>query len=265
MLRSPFPGMDPYLESTWGNIHTHMISKLGALLQPLLPKDLRARVTEHVTVDADDFRGGRYPDVRIVERPTLVNQESDRKVDTAVAEPLVLEISEWHEDPITERWLEIRETGTGHDLITVIELLSPTNKKPGANRDAYLQRQRELKWSDANLVEIDLLRQWGHVLPVADDQIPLSDRTPYRVAVWRTWHPRQLNLFGIGLRENLPRIPIPLRQQDEDVPLDLQAALDYCYEISGYDDTDYTADPVPPLEPDDAEWADALLREKGLR
>lgn len=265
MLKSPFPGMDPYLESTWGNLHTQMIGKIAAQLQPVLPRDLRARVTEHVTVDAESRRSGRYPDVRVIERPGLEPDSRETRSDIAIAEPLVLEIAEWQEEPLTERWVEIRETSTGHELITVIELLSPANKKPGSNRDAYLQRQWDLKWSNANLVEIDLLRQWGHVLPVADDQIPSDDRTPYRVSVWRTWHPRQLNLFRIGLRDRLPRVPIPLRQSDEAVPLDLQESLDYCYDVSGYDDIDYTIEPDPPLEPDDATWADELLREKGLR
>jgi Protein of unknown function (DUF4058) len=265
MLRSPFPGMDPYLESTWGNIHTHMVSKIGAQLQPLLPRDLRARVTEHVTVDAESFHQGRYPDVRIVERPGLVSGAREKPAASMTAEPLVLELGDWHDDPLTERWIEIRETATEHQLVTVIELLSPTNKRPGPNRDAYLQRQRELKWSNANLVEIDLLRQWKHVLPVSDDQIPEDVRSPYRVSVWRSGHPRQLELFRIGLRERLPRIAIPLRETDADVPLDLQESLDYCYEISGYDDTDYTVDPAEPLSPDDAKWADELLRAKGLR
>ena len=265
MLRSPFPGMDPFLESTWGNIHTQMIGKIAAQLQPLLPRDLRARVTEHVTVDAEAFRSGRYPDVRIVERPDRESGTPEQTADVALAEPLVLEITDWPEEPITERSIEIRKTGTGHRLICVIELLSPTNKRPGPNRDHYLQKQRELKWSNANLVEIDLLRQWGHVLPVSDDQIPPDVRTPYRVSVWRSGHPRLLDLFCIELRERLPRIPIPLREDDADVPLDLQVSLEYCYDVSGYDDIDYTTDPNPPLKSDDAKWADELLRKKGLR
>jgi hypothetical protein len=61
-------------------------------------------------------------------------------------------------------------------------------------------------------------------------------------------------------------IRVPLRQTDADVSLDLQALLERCYDNGGYqNDLDYEAQPDPPLESDDAAWADSLLREKGLR
>jgi hypothetical protein len=65
--------------------------------------------------------------------------------------------------------------------------------------------------------------------------------------------------------ERLPAIAIPLRQTDRDVPLDLQSLIDQCYESAEYDDIDYHQEPDPPLSRDDAEWADALLREQGFR
>ena len=60
-------------------------------------------------------------------------------------------------------------------------------------------------------------------------------------------------------------IPIPLRPADPEVIVDLQPILDQCYRNGGYDDIDYRVAPTPPLEADDAAWADALLREQGLR
>jgi hypothetical protein len=60
-------------------------------------------------------------------------------------------------------------------------------------------------------------------------------------------------------------IPIPLRDSDPDVPLDLQPILEQAYRNGGYDDIDYTAEPDPPLAIDDAKWADALLREHTRR
>ena len=82
----------------------------------------------------------------------------------------------------------------------------------------------------------------------------------------RGWKPFEIEFYRIPLRERLPAIAIPLRRDDRDVPLDLQALLDRCYEVGCYgDDIDYREEPDPPLQPDDAKWADALLREKGLR
>ncbi len=81
----------------------------------------------------------------------------------------------------------------------------------------------------------------------------------------RGWKPLEIDYYAIPLRERLPAIAIPLRRDDRDVPLDLQALLDQCYEAAAYDDIDYREDPEPPLKADDAHWADELLRGQGLR
>ena len=72
-------------------------------------------------------------------------------------------------------------------------------------------------------------------------------------------------IYRAGLAERLPVIPIPLRETDSDVTLDLQALIDQCYRNGRYDDLDYKAEPNPPLDPPDAAWADELLRSKGNR
>jgi hypothetical protein len=83
--------------------------------------------------------------------------------------------------------------------------------------------------------------------------------------VWRSSRLFQFEVYRLPLRERLPAIAIPLRESDADVPLDLQQLVDLCYHNGGYDDLDYAVDPDPGLSADDAGWADALLREKGLR
>ena len=81
----------------------------------------------------------------------------------------------------------------------------------------------------------------------------------------RGWEACVIEIYRVPLREPLPVIAIPLRETDNDVPLALQPVLEQCYAGGRYDDLDYTTEPDPPLEPPDAAWADALLREKGLR
>src|SRR5208337_4659432 len=61
-------------------------------------------------------------------------------------------------------FLEIRDR-VGRELITVVELLSPSNKRPGDDREQYLTKRRELLRSRAHLVEIDLLRG-GAAMPL---------------------------------------------------------------------------------------------------
>ena len=69
-MPSPFPGMDPYLEAHWGDVHSRLTIDACDEIQSLLPRDLRARVEEYLIVEDDEERKRRYsPDVRIIERP----------------------------------------------------------------------------------------------------------------------------------------------------------------------------------------------------
>src|SRR5271156_6064588 len=94
-MKSPFPGMDPYLESFWGDVHTSLITYARNQLRVQLPPDLRVRVEEQVAVQVASGDNGPvterrrfYPDVRVVEQPRGGEQPS---VATAVvAEPLVI-------------------------------------------------------------------------------------------------------------------------------------------------------------------------------
>jgi hypothetical protein len=263
-MPSPFPGMDPYLEPFWGDVHARLIIYACDQLQSLLPRNLRARVEERVFVDAPQT-GERdvYPDVRVVERgrgPTVTVAPPGEVV---VAQPLILQLAD---EPVTETFIEIIDVGSGRRVVTVVEVLSPANKRPGPGRDLYLKKQGELLAGQVSLVEIDLLRAGQSVLSVAPRRIPPSHRTPYRLVVRRGWLPLQAEVYAVPLRQRLPAIRVPLRQTDADVPLDLQPLLDRCYDNGGYqDDLDYEAEPDPALPPDDAAWADALLREKGRR
>ena len=54
-------------------------------------------------------------------------------------------------------YVEIRDARSRR-LITAIELLSPTNKRIGSDRDQYLAMRASLMRQGVNLVEVDLLR-----------------------------------------------------------------------------------------------------------
>ncbi|MGH8059710.1 MAG: DUF4058 family protein, partial [Candidatus Entotheonellia bacterium] len=73
-------------------------------------------------------------------------------------------------------------------------------------------------------------------------------------------------VWAVSLRQRLPRIRVPLADDDPDVVLDLPAVFDRCYDAAAYARRlDYRREPPTPLEADDAAWAEALLRERGLR
>ena len=163
-MPSPFPGMDPWLESPdiWPDFHNAFASGLRAWLNRHLPKPYYARlemrpevgvVTRTTARLRTPYRAGR---IAVVRRPG-----GDTAV--ALADPVVRSISESFEvtvfsETVNHAFVEVRDPSRGHHLITLIEIVSPANKSPGPDRDAYLQKQAEVLGSDANLIEIDLLR-----------------------------------------------------------------------------------------------------------
>lgn len=262
-MPSPFPGMDPYLEPHWLDVHTSLVTYMRDALQELLPSSLRARAEERVVLEQSEGWGSPiFPDVRVVERQPRPLARDDRSAPVAI-EPMLIAVE--HEMP-TERFIEIVDSSSGHRVVTVIEFLSPTNKTPGPGMETYRRKQRKVLESQSNLVEIDLVRAGRHVLAVPLDNIPSAKRTPYMVCVRRTARRDVAEVYSIPLTTALPRINVPLRESDADVQIDLQAILDKCYKMGGYDgDLNYALPPDPPLVGHEAEWADQLLKEKGLR
>jgi len=162
-------------------------------------------------------------------------------------------------DRVRERYLEIRDTAT-HEVVTVVELLSPTNKQPGENRHQYERKRRQVLDSLTSLVEVDLLRAW-EPMPMAP--IPPSH---YRILVSRGWERPKAQLYPFNLNEPIPEIPIPLRPGESEPTLSLGELLSQVYEQVRYDlRIDYTAEPEPPLDPAVSAWSHGLLRQANLR
>jgi hypothetical protein len=262
-MKSPFPGMDPYLERYWGDIHTSFIVYARNQLNEQLPDDLQARVEESLAVEIDDRMSRTlYPDVQVVEQPSEFSTAGPSTAVAAVAEPCVL----WLEDePRTERHVEIVDVSDGGRVVTAIEVLSPANKVGVDGRAAYLRKQREYLEAGVNLVEVDLLREGEFVLAAPERRIPSAYRTPYLVCVRRGTTPDRAEVYRVPLRMPLPNIPIPLRPPDEDAVLQLQPLIDACYRDGRYHRISYHGEPVPRLGEDDARWTDELLRAHGVR
>ena len=262
-MKSPFPGMDPYLEQYWRDVHHSLITYARDELQPGLPDQLRARVEERVFVESEEGTGrSLYPDVRVVEGAGPQQSAVAVESDVAVEEPLVVEVED---EPMSQGYIEIIDASSGNRVVTVIEFLSPSNKVPGEGRELYLEKRWEVKSAGVSLVEIDLTRTGRRILALPPERIPHSHRTTYQVCVGRGWNPSRVEVYRAPLAGRLPVIRVPLRKSDADAPLDLQALIDQCYRNGRYDDLNYKTAPNPPLGPSDAAWADELLRTKGLR
>ena len=263
-MPSPFPGIDPYLEDHWRDVHTRLMVYICDALQEHLPTSLRARVGERVVLETPEglSKDDRYPDVPVIEfrpesgRPRQANG-------TAVAEPVVL-VAE--KEPLTENYIEIIDISSGNKVVTIVEVLSRTNKTPGVGKMEYTRKQREICNSDTSLVEIDLLRGGEHVLAIPLEQIPDELRTRFMVCVRRAWVKGMAEVYPISLSQPLPSIRIPLRQKDNDVVLALQPLIEQSYRYGGYDGTiDYNKAPDLPFSESEGKWADPLLRKTGLR
>jgi hypothetical protein len=256
--------MDPYLEAHWRDVHARLIIYASDALQSVLPGSLRARVEERVVLQGPQgfFDHPRFPDLRVVEywsKSEAAAGQAGRAV--GVDEPLVLDVHE----SITETFIEIIDAGTGNQVITVIEFLSPGNKVPGTTRDQYLRKQSELCASTTNLVEVDLIRTGVHTLAFHGELLTWKGRTPYFGCVRRAATPLKAEVYLIPISRRLPTLKIPLRPDDADVPLDLQALIEQCYRNGGYDATiDYAQPPEPPLGVWES-WVENRLQEMGLR
>jgi hypothetical protein len=264
-MTSPFPGMDPFLENPlhWPDVHHGLISEIQAYLNFKIRPKYHVRVEERIYIsdENDPGRKTRVPDLRIVTRPDSAGRPSVNggNAGVGIVEPLV--VTTLFEEEIHEAYLEIRDT-ENRRVVTVIEVVSPTNKLAGSQgRASFEQKRREIINSSSHWVEIDLLRG-SHPLPTKE-LVPPSD---YRVFVSRRETRPEGRVWQIPVTERLPEVRLPLQPEDPDATLDLQPVLDAAYVRGAYDlIVNYGTDPVPPLEGDVAAWADDLLKKTGLR
>lgn len=257
-MKSPFPGMDPYLERHWGDVHHSLIQYARDALQSRLPDDLRARMDERVYLESEEGQRRIVPDVQISEVSAWSGRGAGMTVagGVAVAEPVVVQLVE-----ITEGTVEIRERGGGR-VVTVIEFLSPGNKTGGAGTREYLKKQDQVLLSPTSLVEIDLVRAGRYRLAAPEENVSDSFLRQALGCISPGWDRGCFELYPMPLRQRLPVLPIPLREGEPRVPLDLQALLDQAYLTGRYDDLDYTAALATPLAAEDAAWVRELLAAK---
>jgi hypothetical protein len=210
MNKSPFPGMDPYLEQYWQDVHARLILYACDQLEDQLPGSLVARVEERVVLETEDLdERSVYPDVKIVERSgRRAVAEAPRRA-SAVAEPLIVH---FRSEPATETFINVVDPASDFRLVTVIEIRSLANKLRGEGQRQYRQKQQELSASRVSLVEIDLLRKGKRVLSLPASEIPQRFRTAYQVCVRRGWKPHAFEIYAVHLRQSLPTIRVPLRE-----------------------------------------------------
>ena len=255
-MPSPFPGMNPWLEqdALWHDFHQRFLTAMSDAISAEVSPRYYVALEEHVYIQEPP-----EPRARFVARPDLAIVGTGKPsfaASTAVMEAPVYTVLPEPMDVVRESFIEIRDT-ENEFLVTVLELLSPSNKQAGYDRDAYVAKRRQYLLSDVNFIEIDLLRG-GPRMPI--EELSSCDYD-YYVLVKRATERTRAGVWPIRLRDCLPLIPIPLRSPDPDARLDLQAVLHSVYDRAGYRHRIYRGTPKPKLVADDAQWADAILKE----
>jgi len=241
-MPSRFPGMDPYLErDEWMSFHAAFVVEIASQLAPRIKPKYVARPERRVYIESDKPDDYRVADVAVIDDVPTAAVSTSASASVATIEPMLVDLPvalEMH-----ETFLNIRLTDS-REVIIVVELLSPTNKRPGSTgrREYLVKRQAALK-SSAHLVEIDLLRG-GSRMPTL--QTPPAGG--YVAIVSRRERRPSAELFAWASSDPLPRIPIPLQTPDDDVPLDLQAAFTEVFDGLFYGESlDYERELDPPL------------------
>jgi hypothetical protein len=264
--------MDPYLENPalWPGLHNWLIAALADSISADLPSQYFVALEERVHIASAPPSGpSGIPDLAVIasDRGGYSNGTSGGHAAEAPGGGVqVLTATVPVPEQIRETYLEVRDLPSG-DVVTALEVLSPWNKRPGEGRRVYEEKRARTLGTATHLVEIDLLR--GGMPPLiyvpgasGDGALPGD----YRVLVARAGQRPDATLYAFSIRDPIPRFPVPLRPGDQDVSVNLQSVMHSLYDRARFAlRIDYRADPVPPLRPQEAEWADALLRRHGLR
>ncbi len=281
-MRSPFPGMDPFLEhpDIFPDFHDAFIAYLREMLQARLPAPYVASLGRRAWVEVSERYIG--PDVQVshpaqpgragrpsaaTSTPTPPGEGLGQGAGVAVASPprsrpVVVHVPhDERSEPFVEVFLG---RGNQRRLVTCIELLSWTNKTPGEHgRDLYLRKQREVLGSKVHLVEIDLLRGGEHTTAVPRDRlVRVAGEYEYHVSIHRFDNLEDYFVYPIRLNERLPEIGVPLWPGDGEVGVDLQAVMERTYASGPYvREIDYGHDtPQPPVPPAWQAWLEAVLQ-----
>lgn len=227
-MPSPFPGMDPYLEDEkfWPAFHHQLVASLYQVLLPGLVDRYRAKVIQRCYV---------------------------------TEEPLFTSVLRQNR---AEEVIEVRQRTDGR-LVTLVDIVCPTNKLLPQGRQAYHDTRRQARSSHASIVEIDLVLSGQPLLDYSRDGLPEWD---YAVTVTRSTQPDRYEIYTSTLSKRLPRFKVPLASDDRDTVLDLQATFARAYDQGNFS-TLIAYDGRPSVKMTDAQlhWVDDWLKQMKLR
>ena len=256
-MPSPFPGVDPFIEASgpWVGFHNVLIAHCSELLNAELPENYAAIVDERVELvelSGDSLRRQRRPEIGIVRGLDDTSVSGGPAAVATEIDPATVTLPDYEEVP--ESYVQIVSL-PDRELVTSVEILSPTNKSRADGGD-YLAKRAALLRRRINLVEIDLLLG-GDRLP-ALDALPAGD---FYAFVSRRERRPKAEVHAWSIRRVLLKIPVPLKFPDPDVLLDLAGAFKMTFDRGRYDRSLRYDLPLPStLSEADRAWAAARVQ-----
>ncbi len=257
-MPSPFPGIDPYLESQdyWQDFHARFIPYCCDFLADRMPEHYVAQIDArvHLVNYSEEATKQILPDLAILREETTPPRDLGAPMATLTLDPVTIPLMTGVVEEVRDRWIEIRRL-SDRSLVTVIEVLSPSNKVGSGRRD-YLEKRLDLIRRPVHLVELDLLAG-GHRLPMRRPLPPGH----YYALVSRAERRPDCDVYAWTIRQPAPTIPIPLAAPDHDVPLGLAQVFNLAYERGRYARSiKYGAPLTVPLGLEDRAWAEERAR-----
>ncbi|MFM7365243.1 MAG: DUF4058 family protein [Cuspidothrix sp.] len=201
------------------------------------------------TVSIDIFLVG-IADVAVAKRNNNA-ENMTTSTTTKLAEPSKVKVPMYEE--VIERFLEVKATQS-REVVTVIEILSPKNKRSKEGRTVYENKRQKILASATNLVEIDLLRL-GESLPILG-----AIKSDYHILVSRSYQRPDADLYSFDLQDSIPVFPVPLRLGENEPVIDLNRLINEIYERARFDlAIDYSQILKPALSSGKESWVREIL------
>jgi hypothetical protein len=251
-MENPFPGMNPYLEQPelWHQVHNRLIVAIADDLTPQIVPKYRVSIEERVYTSVDDIFLVGIADVAVAKRNNNAENRTNLTT-TKLVEPSKVKVPMYEE--VIERFLEVKATQS-REVVTVIEILSPKNKRSKEGRTVYETKRQKILASATNLVEIDLLRL-GESLPILG-----ANKSDYHILVSRSHQRPDADLYSFNLQDPIPVFPVPLRSGEDEPVIDLQRLLNQIYERARFDlAIDYSQILKPALSSEQEGWVREIL------
>ncbi len=262
-MKSPFPGMNPYLEAPglWERFHNHLIEDIYRAIAAILPPGYTADTAVRSYVVLMETEGKKdhlvKADVGVTEGRT---RKRSKKGGVALAEAHAepVQMRAFVAETFKETFVEIYAEQEERILVTCIEVLSPSNKRPGTEGwEQYERKRQAMLLGQANFIEIDLLRS-GKKMPMLDPW----PKSPYTLLLCRQRDAPYCRVWPASFQRRLPVIPVPLLGPTPDLRLDLQPLIDGIYSLGRYHERiDYARPLMPPLADDEAAWVRRRLKD----